>query len=48
MLVRCVEQVYCESLCVETLGSEGEGDERTDEEAEEWAINVLGIQLFSW
>jgi len=29
------------------MGSEGDGNERADEEVEEWAINVR-IQFFSW
>jgi len=27
-------------VCAETMGSEGEGDARADEEAEEWSINI--------
>ena len=31
----------------ETMGSEGEGNARADEEAQEWAVNIR-IQFFSW
>jgi len=30
----------CIQMCSETMGSEGEGDARADEEAKEWAVDV--------
>ena len=40
LLKEDVDVLMCNAVCSETMGSEGEGDARADEEAKEWAVDV--------